>query len=233
MGKENINNGHNGKTGTHGAYLNKPKRERLKLATICKGVINYLRMAGETICGFTYGSESVYTDEQAKTELYKMVVARHCSAYGQPPDFTPDEVGRIYRDVRKGNYKICRDGGLIQSEYYPLFGDDEDLSKPISTIYTYWGSNQKAHRRLIKIGYTDKPLGEYLRRLERQYDPQLLASQCGGEADEKRELARWRRFLAEGREWFFPVQTMFDTFRREWKITADFDRIMREALKEP
>jgi hypothetical protein len=84
----------------------------------------------------------------------------------------------------------------------------------------------------VKIGYTSADLGEYLRRLERQYDPLLLATIPGGRNEEKVQHARWRHWLAEGREWFFPTPAMFEAFRRDWRIADDFARYEAMALQD-
>ena len=101
----------------------------------------------------------------------------------------------------------------------------------MATIYAYWGSNQIAQRRLVKIGYTAQDLGAYLRNLERAFDPILLATRPGGRHEEKMEHAKWHVHLAEGREWFYPVPNLLDYLRREWRVTPTFEELAATILR--
>ena len=159
-----------------------------------------------------------------------MVSTLYQREYGEAMPFAAQNIIDTYGGVRKGNYERMRDGVSIPREYHPLFGDTSEDGEPIAIVYAYWGSNQKAKRRLIKIGYTSQDLATYLRNLQRAYDPRLMATRCGGRHEEDIEHALYRLSLAEGREWFYPTPAMFDTFRRVWDVTPEFDIIAEEAL---
>lgn len=204
-----------------------------RLEEIAVGVVNYLRLSGERIGGCSYGSERIYTVPENLAELHALFCRLHLQEYGVPLLFTQPDIARAYYEARKRNYEHLRDGVPIPrgDKELPLFGEIRQ-DTPIATVYAYWGRNQNADRRLVKIGYTGDELGAYLHRLQRMYDPRLLASKPGSESDERAEKARWHRHLAEGREWFWPVPELFEALKREWRITQEFNSIANEALGE-
>lgn len=225
MGNQRVNGG-NGSNGADGASAHK------RIRCIAEGLLNYLKLSGELIEGRSYGSEKIYMNPASRSKLFAMATVMHLREYGQPMLCTDVEFAEAYADARKGNYKLLEEGTAIPRKDVglPLFGIEHDL-EPIATVYAYWGSNQKAKRWLVKIGYTADDLGEYLKRHERAYSPELLATIPGARQEERLELAKWRRQRHEGREWFRPSEAMVDAFRREWNVATEFEQIAAKALE--
>jgi len=90
--------------------------------------------------------------------------------------------------------------------------------------------NARANRRLIKIGWTSQDLDKYLRSKAISHDPILLGSRGGSWHDEQAEHLRFRMYLADGREWYFPRPALLDAIQREYDTTEDFDTIRDEML---
>lgn len=213
------------KNGADGAYIAKNK-----LVQACEEVMSYLRLSGLRINGVSYGSEKLYVMQENKSQLYAMVCQRHFERFGHSLSATADEIALTYAGVRKGNYERLRDGKPIKREaHHPLFGIPTE-SVPVAVVYAYWGRNQIADTRLVKIGYTFQDLRTYLRSLERQYDPRLLATRCGGYGEEQAEHAKCRMYLEEGDEWYRPCPAIFAYLRRDWNLDPQFEDIVKEAL---
>lgn len=214
--------------GARGAYTEQDWR---RLKQTVGGLLNYYKASKSDICGFTYGSDKIFIDQDARRELQKQAAERYMQDHGTSMPFTIDEVQGIWTDTRKGRYKDLRDGKPIEntSDDMPLFGVERD--EPVSVIYAYWGQNQIAGRRLVKIGYTSQDLQTYLNNLRRQYDPKLLATKPGGRVDEQKEHLRYRGLLAEGREWFEPSRLMLADFRSTWKTVPHFDLLCDELIE--
>jgi hypothetical protein len=145
--------------------------------------------------------------------------------------FGLDDVAQMWHGVRRGNYKTLRDGKPIAKDVHslPLF-DEPDVSI-CAVNYVYWGRNQKFDGRLVKVGYTAGDLASYLKKLGRMYDPILMASRPGDKDDENAFHLQWRHFVADGKEWYWAHNPMFDAFRRDWQLVADFEAIAKEALQ--
>lgn len=231
MGNGGLERKGRAKNGADGAYEAPGKQEMTYLVRACEQVLNWLRLGGVTIAGATYGSDHVVLSSEGREELYRYVFERYYKLAGKAMPFTVDIVAKTYSGCRKGNYENLRDGKAITKgcRALPLFGELED--DVVATVYAYWGSNQKAGRRLIKIGYTEQELTKYLRTLERAYDPRLMAQRCGGRPEEQEIHRAWSRFRAEGREWYWATEAMFDSFRRDWKTTEEFEVLVEEALE--
>jgi len=229
MGNPSVARRRNGaKNCADGAY---GKKEHAMLVKACEGVLNWLRLSGATINGKTYGSDEIIIRQDSREELYQYICERYFKLTGAArAPFSVDVAAQTYSGVRKGNYELLRDGKPIKKgfESMPLFGVmDDDIP---ATLYAYWGANQKAGMRLVKVGYTTKILADYLRSLDRAYNPKLLAHKPGDYTDEQELHRTWSRFRAEGREWYYATEVMFDSFRRGWKVTEDFELLAEEAL---
>lgn len=199
-------------------------------------VMSWLKLSGKKVCGFTYGSERMLLDVQAREELYRLLCKRHMDLCGEMPMYGIDRMMMLYSDVRKGNYERLRDGKPIRSaETQPgMFGDPEPQGG-VATVYAYIGWNARAERRCVKVGYTGDPLAEYLKKKVIAHNPELLASRCGGRQEEKIELDIFRNFLHDGDEWFRPVPPIFSRLRDErtgWATERGFELIAARAMNE-
>jgi hypothetical protein len=205
--------------------------EEVRLIRACESVLNWLKLGNVLLNGISYGSDDLLADPQASNELLGWIQKQHMSFYGNMPKFPPASMLMTYTAARKGNYQALRDGIPIKRENNnrPLFGLQD--TGPVAVVYAYIGRNQSVHvdKRVLKIGYTSDDLGEYLRRLERQYHPELLGSRPGDKADEIAEHGKWRRHCIDGREWYAPVDEIFNSLRHSMKIVSNFDEIAARA----
>lgn len=202
-----------------------------RLINACQDELNYLKLREMRLCGYTYGSESLLIHKEPREELYKRIVTRFIAISGTMCPFSIDDVIDAYSGCRKRNYVALRDGKAIEPEPDRLlFGIVND--GPVATVYAYLGHNARQKKRLIKIGYTSQNLTEYLRGKVIQHDPQLMATKCGGRKEEAAEHARWDRYRADGREWYYATDAMLSAFKREWDVTAEFDLLSTQALAE-
>ena len=231
MGNRPIRKGTNGENGAKGAYVGKHTTQtRNQLREVAWGYMYYLRQSDVRVNGYTYGSENLYIQQESLTVLYAEIQRRYMETYGVALSATPADVATAWKDVRKRNYKTLRDQTAITTDPQLRLFDNDDDRVQTATVYAYWGRNQIADKRLVKIGYTSEPVAVYLHRLKRQYDPLLLATKCGGRQEEKKEHGTWARFLAEGNEWFTPSPLMFRTFESEWDLAAGYNTLKDEIL---
>lgn len=203
----------------------------MSVVRVCEAVLNYLKLNEMRLGGYTYGSDMLLIHSEARQQLFMMIQKRYLEMFGGLLPIGIDETLSAYSDARKRNYTALRDGKAIHREGgRTLFGIED--SGPVATVYAYLGSNARANRRLIKIGYTAQNLSSYLRGKEIAHNPQLMATRCGGRKEEHTEHAKWTRYLADGREWFWATDAMLADFRKNWDTTPDFEDIAKAALKE-
>jgi hypothetical protein len=197
----------------------------------CEAVLNYLKLNEMRLGGHTYGSDMLLIDNESRQALFAMIQKQYLDMFGGICPLGIDDTLKTYSGCRKRNYVALRDGQPIhREEGRSLFGIED--TGPIATVYAYLGWNARAERRLIKIGYTAQNLTQYLRTKDIPHNPKLMATRCGGRKEEQREHAKWSRYLADGREWFWATDAMIADFRNNWDITADFETLAAAALQE-
>jgi hypothetical protein len=192
--------------------------------------MNYMRMGNRSINGFTYGSNRILAKDDNLAILKAEISKCYFDMFYEPCVVTDQDVRIWWEDVRKKFSDVNKKGGLIPQEQYPLF--DGEWKKPVSVVYAYWGSNQKVHQWLIKIGYTGDELNGYLKKLIRFYDPHPLACKPGDKEIEKKEHRKWRNenFLVEGDEWFCPSEAIFSELRK-WDLFPRYEELVEAILR--
>lgn len=208
---------------------------RVKFATVLHGLLNYLKLSGATIQGATYGSRKILNTPDGRAELHAKFNELYTRIYGgRPPFCTDDQLANDYEQERAGNYKPLRDAQAIKRivEIYPLLGDTLNAEEPIASLYLTLGRNQNVRGPVVKLGYTGDQVDEYIARRFREHGERIMATACGAKAEEAFELAKWKRFLADGDEWFYPVEAIFDHYRHNpmWDIRPKYEELVREAL---
>jgi hypothetical protein len=130
------------------------------------------------------------------------------------PRVEESELRQLWPQCRKHGYKMLRDARLIETDNRPLF-DEEDRTG--SVVYAYIGTTGTMRELpLVKIGTTAQPLGEYLSSKRLAHNPQLLASCPGDRVTEQEIHKRWARYLATGREWFYPDSSLLQWIRENF-----------------
>lgn len=98
-------------------------------------------------------------------------------------------IGRTFIAVRKQGWK--RDtNGLKRMPEVP------------STLYAHTARLATVSCDLIKLGYTSQNVHRYLQQRKRKEGAKLLATKCGGIAEETVMLSQWQHLLRSGREYF-------------------------------
>jgi len=209
-------------------FRNSPLHNRCRITI--ENVQSYMNRSGATINGKTYGSEKAYVREENKQKLLEVISERHMLQFAELWPLSIDDTAELYLECRKGCWERHRDKMPITRSdvYLPLFGEIEK-HETVSTIYAYIGRNQILDGRAVKIGYTDQELIKYLNTKKREHDPWLVATKCGSYREEQKEHQKWGMYRAEGREWYWYADRMFQTFRDEWDVVVDFDNLMEKA----
>jgi hypothetical protein len=206
------------------------------MGRVCEDMLSYLSLSRTTVAGWTYGSERMLIHSEGRNELHMLLSRRYMERYGEVCSLSMEVILDLYSQARKKNFETLRDGEAIRhsNDTLSLFPETADIEEtnPVATVYAYWGHNARRHRCLVKIGYTTQDLRTYLKSKEIAHQPFLFGTRCGGRTEEKAEHARWARYKVHGteREWFYPTHVMFAAFRIEWQVTADFEKIVEEAL---
>lgn len=138
------------------------------------------------------------------------------------------ELMDLYEDVRKGYYKPRAMGRAVVSER-PLFNEIEGAS----LVYAHTALIAKyPNVRVIKIGYTEQVLSEYLAGKRIQCDPELLAFTIGDKGDERRYKRMWKQrgIVADGNEWLWPEHVLFEWIVEIYEhIEPDFWKLAKNA----
>jgi len=214
----------------------------------CNDVIHYLHFNGDS-----YGSERLFIWHEERVRLYGAVAARFSARTGGcclnecldlmrarekdpvvkcDPDYRVAKVCWTYCGLRKYGYENLRDGKPI---VLPGNGKAGLLSGPEkigAILYAYLGINANVKRRVLKLGYTAKPIKKYLASLSRQYDPWLLATYPGTEDEENQLRTKWRRLLVDGREWFEPDKNILRWLYENFRPVPGFWGLVKRLRKE-
>lgn len=208
---------------------------KIKFATILHGLLNYLRLSGTLIQGATYGSRKILNTPNGRAELHARFNDLYSRIYGsRAPLCTDDQLANDYEQERAGNFEKLRDAEAIKRlvELYPLLADSLKSEEPIATLYLTLGRNQNVAGPVVKIGYTCQQVDAYIASRFRQHGERIMATACGAKPEEAAELAKWKRYLADGDEWFHPVDAIFDHYRHNpmWDRRPQYEALVREAL---
>lgn len=146
------------------------------------------------------------------------------------PAVCDGELREIWGQCRKYGYRELRDQETIKEPERPLL--DESPS-PGAVVYVYIGLLATHQKRFVKIGFTSKNLQEYLDSLRRQYDPWYLAKRPGNKPLERSYHRRWKEYLADGDEWFYPRSDLFDWVKASFPVlNPDFDAIVDKVMNQ-
>lgn len=204
-----------------------------KVIESCRSVLDYLNRQKVLLNGYSYGSDFLLTDPVASDELFSMILRQHIRMYGKSFSLSKSEVLRTYVAQRKGNDQDLKNKVPIKAEKTRTLFGEPDEERVYGIVYSYIGSNQVLQKRVLKIGYTSGNLCAYLAKLERAYRPRLLGSIPGTIETETAEKQRWSMYLAEGKEWFWPVEVIIEHLKCEWKIDANFDAHLKTMSPLP
>lgn len=222
MGDAFVKNEFSSENGAEGAYWPDTKQT---LGRACLDIQNYRKSNGRV-----YGSPRLLTTEweSLRRPLEKQFQKLTGLRFDQSANkWTDSEIQLLYEEVRKGYYKVHRDGKAILSDR-PLFGfvDGE------VTLYahTAWISDEKAW--VIKVGYTSGLVKDLLSKRERAHTPKLLATTPGSKSDEDHFHRKWKRRVASGNEWYWPENDIAEYIASEFEtVVPDYWALVREIQK--
>jgi hypothetical protein len=200
---------------------------------LLKGLVSYYRLTNKRVNGWTYGSDKVHENPRGRAALAAVIREQYhirfgYSLFSRHPDLTDDRITWAWRNTRKVNNKILRDGWAIDSEY----GRTELGKYAVAVVYCYAGIAGGKHG-LIKLGYTNEVLDRYLQNNQLSHMPRLLAHMIGNKDVEQDHLAKCKADCVVGNEWHQPSDRLYSYIRTTFSdLVPDFDRVWNQAHYE-
>lgn len=197
------------------------------LRTIAKNTVNYFYCnADGRYASDKWMKRQVYF--RHKSELWRKANEVCLKMYGTTlqsmfPRMSIIALSDYYEAIRKSYYKHFRDKQSVCDA--PLFGDKASLS----VIYAYAATHEDCPSRVLKIGFTTKPVDDYIEKQNKHRKPVKLGSMIGTKEDEAALKARFGKYVAAGDEFFWPNSEIIEWIRDAMKddLAAGFDNIIK------